>query len=67
MEHALTLQWGNAAFAFQLLFMSSLLFPRMMGRADMYRSFVNTLTSYVVSFGPMALLVSVLYGVSRLQ
>ncbi len=67
MEHTLTLPWGNAAFAFQLLFMSSLLFTGMMGRADMYRSLVNTLTSYVVSFGPMALLVYVLYGVSRLQ
>jgi hypothetical protein len=51
----------------QLLFMSALLIPETVGRSDVYRAFVRTLTSYVVSFGPMALLVYVLYQVSRLS
>lgn len=65
LEHAF--QQSGAFMALQLLFMSSLLIPGAVGRTDVYRAFVRTLTSYVVSFGPMALLVYVLYQVSRLS
>ncbi len=51
----------------QLLFFSSFLVPGIMGGTDIYRAFVRTLTSYVVSFGPMAVLLYVLYAVSRLS
>lgn len=52
---------------FQFLFMSSLLIPGILGRADVYPAFVRTLATYVVSFGPVALLVYVLHQVSKLQ
>ncbi len=41
--------------------------PAMIGRPDLYRSFVRITASHVVSFGPLALLVYVLYEVSRLS
>lgn len=44
----------------------SLMVPAMIGRGDLYRVFVRTVTSNVVSFGPVALLAYVLYEVSRL-
>jgi hypothetical protein len=46
--------------------MVSLMVPAMIGRGDLYRAFVRTATSNVVSFGPLALLAYVLYEVSRL-
>lgn len=49
------------------LLMGSLMVPAMIGRVDLYRSFVRTVASQVVSFGPFALLVYVLYEVSRLS
>ena len=52
---------------FQFLFMSSLLIPSMLGRTDMFPAFVRTLASYVISFGPLGLLVYVLHAVSKLQ
>jgi hypothetical protein len=48
------------------IMMVSLIVPAMIGRGDLYRAFVRTVTSNVVSFGPLALLVYVLYEVSRL-
>lgn len=48
------------------IMMVSLMVPAMIGRGDLYRAFVRTVTSNVVSFGPVALLVYVLYEVSRL-
>lgn len=48
------------------LFFGSLMVPAMVGRPDIYRSFVRTAATYVVSFGPFALLVYVLFEVSRL-
>ena len=47
--------------------MGSLMVPAVMGRTDLYRSFVRNMASYVVSFGPVALLVYVLFEVSRLS
>jgi hypothetical protein len=52
---------------FQFLFMSSLLIPSMLGRTDIFPAFVRTLATYVVSFGPLAMLVYVLHAVSKLQ
>jgi hypothetical protein len=37
-----------------------------MGRSDLYRTFAGRLASSVVTFGPMAMLVYVLYAVSKL-
>ena len=48
------------------LMMGSLMVPAMIGRGDLYRAFVRMAASYIVSFGPLALLVYVLYEVSRL-
>jgi hypothetical protein len=64
MEHAFTMQWGNVA-ALQMLFVTTLLFQGIAGKGDVFRSFVETVTSYVVSFAPMALLIYLLYTVSR--
>jgi len=52
---------------FQFLFMSSLLIPSMLGRTDIFPAFVRTMASYVISFGPLALLAYVLHAVSKLQ
>jgi hypothetical protein len=49
------------------LLMGALLVPSLVGRVDLYRSFIRTVASHVVSFGPLALLVYVLYEVSRLS
>ncbi len=52
---------------FQMMFMGSLLLPGILGRIDLYGKVVRALTSNVVSFGPVALLVYVLYNVSHLN
>jgi len=57
----------SASFMILQLMMGSLLVPAVIGRADLYRSFVRSTASYVVSFGPVALLVYVLFEVSRLS
>lgn len=49
------------------LLMGSLMVPAMIGRVDLYRSFIRMAASHVVSFGPFALLVYVLFEVSRLS
>jgi hypothetical protein len=49
------------------MFMVSLLVPSIIGRIDLYGKVVRALTSNVISFGPVALLVYVLYHVSHLQ
>ncbi|HWR58678.1 MAG TPA: hypothetical protein VN328_07310 [Thermodesulfovibrionales bacterium] len=64
MEHTFTMQWGNVA-ALQMLFVATLLFPGIAGRGDSFRAFIGTVASYVVSFAPMALLIYLLYAVSR--
>lgn len=59
-------QQSGAFLTFQLVFMSSLFIPGVFGRMDIYRLFARALASYVVTFGPMALLLYILYQVSRL-
>lgn len=63
-EHAF-LQ-SNFFMLFQMIFMGSLLVPSIIGRIDLYGKVVRVLASNVVSFGPVALLVYVLYQVSHL-
>jgi hypothetical protein len=48
------------------MLMGMLMVPAMIGRIDLYRSFVRSAASNVVSFGPFGLLVYVLFEVSRL-
>jgi len=49
------------------LFVGSLMVPTMMGRPDLYRSFVRSAASLVVTFGPFGMLVYVLVEVSKLS
>ncbi len=64
-EHAF--QQSNFFVMFQMMFMGSLLVPGMIGRTDLYGKVVRTVTSHVVSFWPMVMLVYVLYQVSHLN
>jgi len=64
-EHAL--QQSNMFLLFQMMFMGSLLVPGIIGRTDLYSKVVRMLASNVVSFGPVAMLVYVLYQVSNLH
>jgi hypothetical protein len=38
-----------------------------MGRSDLYRVFAGKVASYLVTFGPISMLIYVLYAVSRLS
>jgi hypothetical protein len=53
-------------FLIMQMLMGSLMVPAMIGRIDLYRSFIRSAVSYVVSFGPFGLLVYILFEVSRL-
>ncbi len=64
-EHAF--QQSNFFVMFQMMFMGSLLVPSLIGRMDLYGKVVRTVTSHVVSFWPMVMLVYVLYQVSHLN
>lgn len=64
-EHAL--QQSNSFLLFQMMFMGSLLIPGIIGRFDVYGKVARLLASNVVSFGPVAMLVYVLYQVSHLH
>jgi len=57
----------SVSFMILQLMMGSLMVPAAIGRMDIYRSFARNTASYVVSFGPMGLLVYVLFEVSRLS
>jgi hypothetical protein len=52
--------------AMQLL-MGSMMVPAMINRNDLYRSFVRSVASHVVTFGPFGLLVYVLFEVAKLS
>ncbi len=52
--------------AFQLMIIGALVAPGVMGRSDLYRVFAGKVASNVVTFGPVATLIYVLYAVSRL-
>ena len=51
-------------FIIMQMLMGSLLVPAMIGRVDLYRSFVRSAASNIVSFGPFGLLVYILFEVS---
>ena len=65
LEHLFQLTKGFMTL--QMAFAASVYAVGQMGRPDLVRSFVRSLTSYVVSFGPMGLLGYVLYEVSKLS
>ena len=65
LEHLM--QYSPALMALQLLFAGSLLGPAAAGRMDLYRRFVGSTASMVVTFGPVGLLLFVLYEVARLS
>ena len=64
LEHAF--QQSEFLAALQILIAGSLLAPGVLGNNALYQRFARALATYVVSFGPMALLVYVLYRVSHL-
>ncbi len=64
LEHAF--QQSGFLAALQILIAGSLLAPGVFGNSALYHRFVRAVVVYVVSFGPMALLVYVLYRVSHL-
>jgi hypothetical protein len=64
-EHAF--QESNFFLMLQMMCMGLLLVPSMLGRMDLYGKVVRAMASNVVSFGPVAMLVYVLYQVSHLN
>ncbi len=64
MEHAF--QQSGFMVALQIFLSGSLLATGVFGNTDLYRRFIETVAVYVVSFGPMALLIFVLFRVSQL-
>ncbi len=65
LEHAF--QQSGFLVALQLMIVGSLFAPGVMGGSALYYRFVLSIASYLVSFGPIALLVDVLYKVSHLS
>ena len=64
LEHAF--QQSEFLAALPILSAGSLLAPGVFGNSAVYQRFARAVATYVVSFGPMALLVYVLYRVSHL-
>ncbi len=64
-EHAF--QQTEFILAMQMMIVGSALGLVLMGRNNFYRIFVGQIASFVVTFGPMAVLLYVLYAVSRLS
>ncbi len=64
-EHAF--QQSGFLVAFQLMIITSVAAPAALGCPGLVHKFVRTLASYVVSFGPMAILVYVLYKLSQMS
>ncbi len=65
LEHAF--QKSDFLMALQLMIVGSVLAPGVLGGTVLFQRFVRTAASYVVSFGPMAILIYVLYRVSQLS
>jgi len=65
LEHAF--QQSGFLVAFQLMILGSFIAPGVLGGSALYQRFVKAAASNVVSFGPVALLVYVLYKVSHLS
>jgi len=53
--------------ALQLLIVTSLFAPGVLGGSALYHRFIRTAATFVVSFGPVAILVYVLYKVTHLS
>jgi len=64
LEHAF--QQSEFLAALQIFVAGALLAPYVLGNSALYQRCARTVATYVVSFGPMALLVYVLYRVSHL-
>jgi hypothetical protein len=64
LEHVF--QQSGFIVAMQVFIAGSLLAPGVLGGSALYHRFVSAAATYVVSFGPMALLVYMLYRVSHL-
>ena len=64
LEHAF-LQ-SNFFMLFQMMFLGSLMVPSMLGRADIYGKAARTAATVVVTVGPVAILMYVLFQVSHL-
>lgn len=59
--------YPNSFLALQMALAGALLAPGAVGRMDLYRAFVRELASAVVTFGPVGLLVYMLYEVAKLS
>jgi len=67
MEFEHVFQQSGFWMAFQLLIVTTLFAPGVLGGNALYHRFIRTATSFIVSFGPVGLLVYVLYKVSHLS
>lgn len=65
LEHAF--QQSGFLVAFQIMVIGSLTAPGILWGIAVYQRFVKALASCVVSFGPMAILVYVLYKLSQIS
>jgi hypothetical protein len=65
LEHAF--QQSGFLVAFQLMLVGSLVAPAAMGETTLYFRLARSLASFVVTFGPMAILVYMLFKVSQLS
>lgn len=65
LEHAF-LQ-SNFFMLFQMMFLGSLMVPSLLGRADIYGKAARNAATLVVTVGPVAILMYVLFEVSQLN
>jgi hypothetical protein len=65
LEHAF-LQ-SNFFMLFQMMFLGALMVPSMLGRGDIYGKAARTAATLVVTMGPVAILMYVLFEVSQLN
>jgi len=65
LEHAF-LQ-SNFFMLFQMMFLGSLMVPSMLGRVDIYGKAARNAATLVVTVGPVAILMYVLFEVSHLN
>ncbi len=64
-EHAF--QQSGFLVAFQIMVIGSILAPAAMGGEALVHRFVRAVASCVVSFGPMAILIYMLYKISQMS
>jgi hypothetical protein len=65
LEHAF--QQSNLFISLQLILAGALSVPLAVGRPDIYRSFIGAAATVTVTFGPVLLLVYVLFEIVRLS